>query len=126
MAYSYNIYTKHGMAVLSCTGDLRLEDLRQGVGQLCHHPEFNKIDKMLTDLSPYTDLEISAEEIERQAIQVAAGLRSKFLKVAIVAPHDLVFGVSRMFTSFANHDAIGVFRNKHDACSWLKVRDCDI
>ena len=47
---------------------------------------------------------------------------------AVVCPHDLTFGIGRMFESFAEADGrrVRVFREVEDAKSWLRsVREWD-
>lgn len=122
MAYNYLINSSQGLAVLSCSGEVEFTELRQGLGKLSKEPEFAGVSKVLTDLAQGSYLQASRAEIERHARVTAAALKRKPLKIAIVAPHDLAFGLFRMFTSYAGHEEINVFRNKQEACAWLRVQ----
>jgi hypothetical protein len=77
----------------------------------------------LTDLSAVTDFSVSAAEIAKNALlnKDIAGLLPA-VRIAIVAPNDVVFGMARMWQ--AHMDDSGwtsqVFRNRKEALVWLK------
>jgi uncharacterized protein (DUF169 family) len=67
-------------------------------------------------------VDLTNEEI----INIAEYGKSIFIKpsrIAIVAPQDLAYGLSRMFGVYRDqesHSSAGVFRNKKEAMEWLK------
>ena len=70
---------------------------------------------------------LSKEELQRAAITSRATEMPENSKVAVVAPDDLSFGISRMY-SVQQNDPRGrsqhhVFREREEAIAWLKEPD---
>ncbi len=123
MAYSYEIDSGQNLAIFSCTEELEFVELCDGLEKLTSHPGFAGIKKVIVDLTYESCRDTSNEEVERNAAVTLAALQNKPFKIAIVAPHDLTFGLCRMFISYADTCEIEVFRNHREACAWLQVVD---
>ena len=50
-------------------------------------------------------------------------IKIKQLTVAIIAPKDLTFGISRMFEILSDLENIKVVREKKDALGWLEIKN---
>jgi len=121
MAFTYKIDNDQELAIFSCTDELEFAELCDGLDKLTTHPEFAGIKKVIADLSYETCQDTTNEEVERNATVTMAALQNKPFRIAIVAPHDLTFGLCRMFISFADLCDINVFRNRQEAHAWLQV-----
>ena len=63
-----------------------------------------------------------APEQVRNLSMFANGLKFRSQVSAVVCPHDLTFGIGRMFESLAEADGrrVRVFRERDEAMSWLR------
>jgi hypothetical protein len=123
MAYNYVVNNEQGLAVLFCSRDFGLNELRDSLGELERQPKFAGIDKVVTDLAQGACLQLSCDEIERQARLISVTLKKKPFKLAFVASQDLTFGLFRVFAAYTEHDQVNVFRNMREACDWLRVKE---
>jgi len=121
MAYSYEIDPQQELAVFSCTEELEFVELCEGLDKLTRHPEFSGIGKVMVELTYESCQDTSSEEVERNAMVTVAALQNRPFRIAIVAPHDLTFGLCRMFIALVDNSEFNVFRNRREACAWLQV-----
>lgn len=86
--------------------------------------DLSKLTHVLVDFEEATGLKVSTEETkliaERVKDSVDAGIWKPQL-IAIAAPSDLIFGMSRMFSIFAENGAlkINTFRTMQEARTWI-------
>jgi hypothetical protein len=85
------------------------------------HPEFKNVDKLLVDATASDHSKISTGELTQYAKFCENELKN--LTVAIVAPQDLSFGVSRMVEILSNLENIKILRKKKDALEWLEIEN---
>jgi len=126
MAYTYQIERDQKLAIFSCTEELEFVELCDGLDKLTRHPEFYGIEKVIVELTYEACQDTSSEEVERNATVTMAALQSRPFRIAIVAPHDLTYGLCRMFISLADKCAINVFRNRREACDCLQVKSPEV
>ena len=94
---------------------------------LNNDPEkFKKYRFSLTDLSDVSELNLSSDAIREHSSACirAAGVNPDAI-VAVVAPNDLGYGLSRMWEILSSDEIaweINVFRNKEEARMWIKER----
>lgn len=85
-------------------------------------PDYDPALPELDDLSGATAMPVSSLAIRRlagMAVETHAGAPGS--RVAIFAPSDLAFGLSRMYTVFTQElpDQYRVFRGWDEACAWV-------
>ncbi len=80
----------------------------------------------IVDLSAVEHYEISAAEsrdlatMDIQAAAIASGVR-----VAMICPDDLVFGMSRLYAGHTSPNwQVEVFRQREEAIEWLGLEQC--
>src|SRR5262245_38319751 len=102
-------------------------ELAAAESELFNAPEIDlgKIRYALVDLSQVTEVRVSADEVRTVArVDEKLSTRNAALSVSIVAPHDVAFGLSRMWqmvsenTGWHSH----VFRDRAGAVAWLRER----
>ena len=78
----------------------------------------------ILDFSQCTDFELSSDDINSLSqLAINASKINSNIIMAIIAPTDLVFGMSRIYEVYAEESGfkIKVFRNKSDAESWVET-----
>ena len=97
------------------------DDLRSHVETLWSDPRFRADLDELHDLSEVMAFEVSSEYIRSLAKQVNCLFsKNASVRVAFVAPSDLLFGLTRMYGLLRadSQDEIRVFRKLADAKEW--------
>ena len=77
----------------------------------------------ILDFSQCTDFELSSDDINSLSqLAINASKINSNIIMAIIAPTDLVFGMSRIYEVYAEESGfkIKVFRNKSEAESWVE------
>ncbi len=112
-------------------GDLWVIEVRDGitlvdVERLMHEMTFAEVNYRLW----YIPLAINlSPENVRDLSMFANGQSFRAQVSAVVCPHDLTFGIGRMFESLAEADGrkLRVFRERDEALSWLRsVREWNL
>ncbi len=106
------------LVVTQVSGVLRLPDLEENQASLLADPDFDPSFDHLFDLRGAEALNFPSEDVE-QATRFRAF--SETSRRAVVAPHDLSFGLARMYQSHRidlSH-GIRVFREVDGALEWL-------
>jgi hypothetical protein len=123
MPISYEIDRERGLIWTRCIGVSTLEEVLAHFGELRSQPNLPEGMDVLLDLSEMTNAP------ERDQLRSVAGEvkdltpKLRWGAIAIVAPTDLLFGMSRMFGIFSEgHFAdTGVFRTIGEAERWLDL-----
>ena len=108
--------------VLRCEGEICVDDIAKA-----NHHLYSKLDGKLSqfqivDIVGSTKIEMSEEDLRRIADQDKLAARTlKRLAIAIVAPSDFSFGLSRMWAVYADDPNIktSVFREMEAARDWI-------
>ena len=110
---------KQATAFIRRTGRLKPGEMLQGTKELISDPLFKNMKKSLGDVSKADFSDISTDELEFHARYC----RDKFkgLKIALVAPSDLLYGLTRRFEILSEMDHLLVTRDMDEALSWLEV-----
>lgn len=119
MAVTITIEKKEKVAFIRRTGHIFPGELFEGIQNLKSNPDFKEVTKIFSDTSGANFSEIKTPEFEFHAKYCTDALKG--LKVAIVSPEDLSFGVSRMFGTLSELENIMVTRNIDEAISWLDI-----
>lgn len=109
--------------VITAMGAITVTDLKELVRRLTDHPDFRNNINQLMDISQGT-LMLSTQELKLVAhtFHAAEKLLGDHRKLAVVAPSDIDFGLSRMYESFfpaGPEVKIEVFRSLEKARDWL-------
>ena len=106
-------------------GDTELEALSEVWFSALADPAFKRCRKMLIDASQ-SELNLSTEFIETRTARMARLKQLAEMKWAVVAEkNNLAFGLSRMFSTFAEDIGLNVmvFKDSDQAMAWLSSLD---
>lgn len=115
-----SMYPKQQLAVVLRSGDLSLEQLIEGVNTLFADPAFNNITNIISDLT-HASLVVKGEEFTKYAEHCRRLPRASAIAVAIVAPGDANFGLSRMFQTVSQLPRMFVVRSLPEAYERLGI-----
>jgi len=111
-----------GLIRTTATGRVTGDDLVTYYKRLRSHPDFRSNLNEIFDLTDVTDANVDAADVRR-----LSGVTEEFtrhgvtVKVAIIAPRDLEFGLSRMYEMLQDQSMndVRVFRDRADAEGWI-------
>lgn len=117
MVRNYSIETERGITTIRFSHEFVAEDILSAIDAVAAENNLNEL--RLWDLSRGNS-NLTAEELQK----LADYARSRFLlpsKVAIVAPKDLEFGLSRIYEVYREEGLVKhrVFRTEQEARVWL-------
>jgi hypothetical protein len=121
MPIHYEIDTQRGLLRSAFPGTVPPTEVRAFYAELRKHPDFRADLDQIADFSGNTPSEWSPDEMRRvvRAEPFGPGARRAF-----VGPSDLVFGLSRMYSSLATSEGAGgtiaPFRTLAEAEAWLE------
>ena len=121
---TFEIARDQNIRVATFRGIIRDEDLLGTYGAVLADPSYDPSFHDLVDLTAVTSFDVSSEGVR----QLADGFRATdalglHTRLAIVAPNDALFGMSRMYGILRDDapEEIQVFRNRTDATAWLAM-----
>lgn len=124
MPVTYQIDRARGVIQTRCLGATTFDEVLDHFRALHTDPEVPECSSVLLDLSEVTTVP-DRDQLRAIAGEVK-GLRDRVRwgALSIVAPSDLLFGMSRIFGIFSeSHFAhTGVFRTRAEAERWLDAR----
>lgn len=120
MGQSYAIDRAHHLVRLRLFGKVSLTDLQDLQRRVATDPAFLPDLHTLTDLSEVTELDVESFAL---AAAASAPLFITGARRGIIAPTDLLFGMARMYASFAERSGqqIRVFRDRDEAEAWFRA-----
>ncbi|WP_319523203.1 hypothetical protein [uncultured Desulfosarcina sp.] len=124
---NYKILPEHRLVVVCDWAESSLNQIFELDQRLQSDPCFSKTYDAIMDAS-HLVRNYTRHEIENLAIRPAVS-RPSPIKIAIVAPTDLSFGMSRMYQILTGNDPmvdLRVFRDSCTAMKWLGREDLDI
>ncbi|MFN7992801.1 MAG: STAS/SEC14 domain-containing protein [Bryobacteraceae bacterium] len=120
MPVVYRIDATRGVIYTRCIGQVTLNEVLSHLRELAQDPACPDRLHVLLDLSECTSIPESGQlqDITGQIGKVSS--RVRFGRCAIVAPTDVLFGMSRMFGVFAEgwFQEVGVFRTREEVGLW--------
>lgn len=123
MSIKTTINNETNIIVRTVSGPLSASDIKQAFNASLQEEDFQKNMHVIWDL---TDAEISNIKSEDMFDVIDHILklmdeRGSDYKIAIVAPSDLAFGVSRIFKAYGSGlpVSINVLKNMQQACNWI-------
>ena len=121
MPVIYHINRDTAFIETHCTGEVTLDEVLDHFLQLEAEPALPRRLDVLLDLDKTTSLPESSQLME--VTKAVERLRAKveWGACAIVASHDALYGMSRIFEVFAEKQfaRISVFRDREDAKRWI-------
>jgi hypothetical protein len=122
MAMSHSIDAEHRIVLCRAWDDLSNEDLHEHYRNIAADPAFQRSYRQLGDLREVTHVSADSAAIAAVAtLQIfAPGSRR-----ALIATSDVIFGLARMFASYAEDagQLVRVFRDADEATAWLELDD---
>jgi len=120
MGYKYHIDTETGLLTYTRYGVVLPEELMPSLVELFSDPDFQKVEKVLVDLSTADFSKVSHDELFEHGDFSKRHLKDGEIRVALAAPKDLAFGMARVYEAFASEgDNLRVFRTLDEAKEWL-------
>jgi hypothetical protein len=120
MGMSYKIDQERRVVLTRGWGVLSTQNLQDVMSHILLDPRFDPRYRSLADLTEVTSVTVDVMEVAHTASTplYVAGTRR-----AIVASSDAVFGMARMFASFAERagQEVNVFRDMQAAEAWLEL-----
>ncbi len=128
MAVSYEIHESVGLVVSRHQGATEDDEMIVAYTALYADPAFDPAFSKLIDLREADSRSRSSQALRYLSEQTRSHYADTdaMSKVAIVAPDDLSFGLSRMYDSITDENAedVAVFRTSAEACEWLEIDPC--
>lgn len=123
MANTVTIDPRQATVFIRKSGPITSEELLQSMDKLASNQNFGHLSKIFIDTTE-TDLQNVGNS---ELIQFAeyCGIIFKDFRIAIVAPTDLSFGVSRMFQTISDIENVLITRKACKAMAWLDVHQPD-
>ena len=125
MTYRYVFDDRHPLVCIYVSGEDSYADHIDRIRIITGDPCWESGHSVLIDFSETTEFEISNAELQKiateqrlQDAKIGSG------KIAVVAPEDKVFGLTRMWEAFVESETsmtTMVFRNRKAALQWLGV-----
>jgi hypothetical protein len=121
MAIAYNVDQGSNVVRLRASGTLVPDDLVSLWRDLETDPRIGSW-RAIFDMTDVTEIALDADYLRTLAHRRPSfPFRTPDERVAIVAPSDVAFGMSRMFSQLAgSEDTMRVFRDVKDAEDWLR------
>lgn len=125
MAIRYQIDAEAGVIYVNLDGSVHSDEFSAALDRLFHDPEYQVGLDGLIDFRGVEWFDVSTRTIREAVAEIARNMNGFHYpwRTAIVAPTDLVYGLSRMYQILreGSMEEIGVFRNPGDARKWLGI-----
>jgi len=112
----------------TASGRVRYADLIDYYHRLRSHPDFADDLSIIFDTTPSEGFDLDFDDVSRlSTVNEQFTQLDPPLNVAIVAPGDLAFGLSRMYETLKNASpsSVKVFRDRAAAEAWVSTRARD-
>ena len=125
MPIKYQIDSEHNLIIRTVSGTLTSSDVLNVLNESLDDKDFVKDMHAIWDISNAEIHQITVDTIKTivEHIKTHLNNRGSKYKIAIVAPEDLNFGISRMFATYGSDlpVSIGIHRDIDDAYRWLEI-----
>ena len=123
MTYDYHFDERYPLVYINVKGKDSFSGHIERINRVTSDSKWAPGHNVLIDFTGTTEFEVSNRELEG----VAAAQESRNVvigdgKLAVVAPEDIIFGLTRMWEALVETRTsmeIHVFRNREDAVRWL-------
>ncbi len=124
MAINNQIDSENNLIVRTILGELTMSDILDAINDSLADEEFSKDMHVIWN---FNDADVSNQTTDDILeiighIKNSMDKRGSHYKIALVAPEDLSFGISRIFAGYGSELplSIGVHRTIDDAYKWIK------
>ena len=125
MPIKYKIDSEHNLIIRTVSGTLTSSDVLNVLNESLDDKDFVKDMHAIWDISNAEIHQITVDTMNTivEHIKTHLNNRGSKYKIAIVAPEDLNFGISRMFATYGSDlpVSIGIHRDIDDAYRWLEI-----
>ena len=125
MPIVYSIRHGEGLVVSRHIGAVCDQELIDSYRELFNQPDYDPCYNKLVDLRETDCMERSVKSLECMAdlVKIGHACSMKRCKAAIVAPHDLSYGLARVFQVLVEDtpEEVRVFRELPKALDWLGI-----
>ncbi len=125
MPILYSIRSKEGLVITRHFGTVGDQELIDTYRQLFNQPDYDPTYNKLVDLRATDSVERSVKSLECMAdlVKIGHACSTARCKTAIVAPHDLSYGLARVYQVLVEDspEETKVFRDMPNALDWLGV-----
>ena len=122
MPLSYVVYREHCLVIITGSGRVTWEEIKESQDHIKTDPDFNPEFNEIVDLRAVTGLDMTNEHAQVLARRMLFSFTSKR---AFVAANPAVFGVARTWEIFAdmsdNPSQIRLFNDLSSVLKWLKL-----
>lgn len=117
-------YDERGGVISTYSGSITAEDILNSFADRFEGTERSSALKYsIGDFTKVSRLTLSASDVKAFAARARDLLvRQQGLIAVIVAPSDIAFGLGRMLETYADQDAMTVFRTLAEAEAWIAER----
>ena len=119
MGFRYSFDEARGVLYLWRFGKVGLDEFRKSIEEIFSREEFARVGRILNDLSEGDFSSLQVPELTHYADFVKERIGDREIRVAIVAPSELSFGLARMFEVFSGIGNLEVFKTRQEALDWL-------
>jgi len=123
MSVDIKVVNEKNAYYLGFKGKVTLDDIKFGVKKIYSEEEIYLRKYQIIDFSETTAVDVSSSDVKEVVSMNKEGLRlNSDFKLAIVAPTDLLFGMSRIYKAYGESIGfkISVFRDKENSELWLQ------
>lgn len=125
MPIETQIFPKNNLMIRTVSGVLTIQDVLSAIDNIQTDKNFIKDMHAIWDFSNANLSQGTVDEISKiiECLKINLNSRGSKYKIAIVAPEDLNYGLSRMFEAYGGELPlpIGIHRNIDDAYHWLEI-----
>lgn len=108
------------LVIIRRMGDIGLDDLLRGVGDMFDDPRILDCDCVLSDLRE-ARLTATGDEMGRHAQYCREKFEGHTAKIAIVALREADYGIARMFEQLSDLPLVSVYYSIEEAYAWFDL-----
>ncbi len=106
-------------------GKVTLDDLKAGALEAYSEEHIQNQIYQIIDFTSCSSFDLSSSDMQEIAkIDIEASKINPNIKIAIIAPSDLAFGMCRVYEAYADETGfdIMVLRSREEAASWIQEK----
>ena len=122
MPITYRIDARRSLVVTTISGHIHEAELRAHAAAAAADPAAQACMRTIVDISQWVEVAVDSKVVAELAMTSGDVARAPGRQVAVIAPTDTAYGLSRVFQGFrsgANASEMRVFRNRAEAEAWL-------
>jgi len=121
MGYRFEIRENIHTLLLYRFGHVDSHELVTSTEKIFQVDGIDRIRNIVTDLTDADFTGLTTQELAAYGRLIHRQLNGKRIRLAIIAPSQLSYGLARMFEAFSDLDTIMVFSTRDEAWNWLGI-----